>query len=108
MNKIKVKPEGREGVYLVSKKEITKFVKNLEVDTIHHFFGGSSMFIGADHKKSSVLEDIEKSERIAIVTDKAGSMTIGHMLSVIIDNKLNMFDIGEIKDSDLEIIKKIK
>ena len=102
--KIKVKKEGREGVYLVEKEEIKKYLKNEGYEMIHNYpapTGG--MLIGADHSLESVLEDIDKSERIAILTGSAGLNNMGHSLSVIIENKLELFDIGEITEKDLEI-----
>lgn len=102
--KIKVKPEGRQGVWLVSKKEISSFVKKLPFDKIHNYPGNNShLLIGADHLKEFVLKDIKNADRIAILTGKAKSQNVGHSLAVIINERLEMFDIGEITEKDLHI-----
>ena len=61
------------------------------------------MIIGADHDVNEVLKDIDVADRIAIFTDPNANM--GHSMAIIIDNKLECYDIGEIKVENLEIRK---
>ena len=100
---MEVKKEGRKGIYIIEKDEIKKYLKKKKFKKIHNFMPNSSMLIGADHNIKSVLEDIDNSERIAILTGEAYSNNVNHALAIIINNKLNMFDIGEISIKDLII-----
>ena len=101
---IRVRPEGREDVYLVEKKDIIKWLKKYREKKIHNFIGAGPMAIGADWDKGSVIEKIKRSDRIAILTGEALKGNLRHALSVIAKNKLYMFDIGEITETDLDII----
>ena len=102
--KIKVKQEGREDVYTCEKKDIIEWLEQSDLDTIHNYAGGHySMMIGADWSRSSVVECINKSQRIGILTGRALAGNLRHGLSVITGSKLEMFDIGEITSDDLEI-----
>lgn len=101
--KINVKPEGREGVWIPNKDSLVDFLINYPDDEIHHYFAGRIM-IGADHTKESVVDDVKEADRLAILTGDALSSNLRHALSVITNNKLSMFDIGEIKESDLNVV----
>lgn len=103
--KLKVKPEGREGVYLVEKSDLTNWIKDKDFVKIHNFVGGGFALIGADHDVDSVLSDIASAERLAILTGAAARGNMNHHLAVIRNNKLEMFDIGKITEEDLEISK---
>ena len=104
MSKIKVKPEGRKGVYTCEKKDIVEWLEQSDMDTVHNYGGNSSpLMIGADWEKSTVIEQVNKSSRIGILTGSALTSNLRHGLSVITGNKLEMFDIGEITDDDLDI-----
>lgn len=102
--KIKVKPEGREGVWLPEKESLKQFLVDKKIDPIHNFVPSGMMFIGADHDQKSVLEDIDKADSLAILTGKAQGQNIGHALSLITGEKMEMYDIGEITEEDLEKI----
>lgn len=97
--KIYVTAEGREGAYLISKEEATRVVKAYPGEEIHHQFQNPPMFLGADHSKEDVLDDIQKAEKLAIITEP--NFTMRHHLVLIFDNKRHAYDIGEIKPSDL-------
>ncbi len=101
--KIKVKPEGRDGVYLCEKEEAIKYVKSFPEEQIHNFITSGLALLGAGWKKDSVIKEINRSERVAILTGDALKQNFRHSLSVISNNKLYLFDIGEITDKDLEI-----
>jgi len=104
MKKLNVKPEGRDGIYIVEKDEIKKWLNESSFETIHNIPAGSNgMLIGADHTLESVISDIDKSKQIAILIGSACSQNLGHSLAMIINNKLQMFDIGNITKEDLII-----
>jgi hypothetical protein len=103
-SKIKVKKEGRDGVYTCEKKDVIKWLEQSDLDLIHNYAGNRcSIMIGADWTKLQVIEEINESQRIGILTGSALAGNIRHGLSVITGNKLEMFDIGEITGDDLEI-----
>jgi hypothetical protein len=100
--KLKVKPEGRENIYIPTDKEnLKKFIKSRKLETIHNFIPSGMMMIGADHDVKSVLKDIDRAERMAVFTDHSANM--GHSLSIIFNNKLECYDIGKLSKEDLEI-----
>ena len=103
--KLKVKAEGRPDVWLASKEDLTKWIKAKKFKQIHNFIASGPMLIGADHSVKSVLEDIKKAERIGILTGSAQNGNAGHALSLIFENRLNMYDIGKLEEKDLEVIK---
>lgn len=100
--KLKVKPEGRENIYIPDKESLKEFITFKKLKKIHNFITASFGVIGADHDVKSVLEDIDKAERLAVFTDQ--TMNFGHSLALIIDNKLNAFDIGKISKEELELL----
>lgn len=104
--KIKVKPEGREDIWIPERGDIKEFIISKDFREIHNFVhGGMGVVIGAHHSVQSVLEDIDVAERLAILTGDVQKQNFKHALSLIIDNKLEMYDIGEITVDDLEVIK---
>lgn len=100
--KIKVKPEGRKDFWIPEKDSLKDFILSLKLEKIHNFIPTGSMILGADHAVDSVLQDIESADELAIFTNK--SINMGHSLALITHNKLECYDIGEIKETDLEII----
>jgi len=104
MKKIRVKKEGRKNVWLVEKEEIVRWLNENWRGNIHNFLPASFGVVGADWPKKSVIREIKKSERIAILTGDHQKENFRHALSVIVYNELKMFDIGEITEKDLKII----
>lgn len=102
MGKIKVKKEGRKDVWLVDKEEMVRWLKENWRGKVHNFLPSTGIVIGADWPKTSVIREIKKAERLAILTGGAQKVNFRHALSVIVDNELKMFDIGEITEEDLE------
>ena len=105
--KIKVKKEGRENIFLVTKEDITKYIQKKKLKTIHNFtcIGNSSIITGADYDTKSVLQNIDTAERLAILIGSAQSENMNHALAVIKNNKLLIFDIGKITEDNLEILE---
>ena len=101
MAKLKVTPEGREGIWLPEKASLKAFIKARKLDVIHNFIPSGPMMLGADHDVKSVLEDVDSAERLAVFTDETANM--GHSLALITNERLECYDIGTIKKSDLEI-----
>ena len=101
--KILAKKEGRDGIWSVEKNNIIAWLKENELEVIHNFTpSGGGLIIGADWDKESVVEKINNSEGVAVLTGKAKQQNMNHALAVIVDNKLYVFDIGDINDSDIE------
>ena len=99
--KIKVKPEGGAGIYLPDKDSLKEYVRQLGKVYIHNFIPTGMMMLGADHHVDSVLEDIERADRLAIFTDSTANM--GHSLALIRAERLECYDLGSISEADLEI-----
>lgn len=100
--KLKVKPEGRDGVWLAEKRNVAMWLlRNLD-GPVHNFIEGP-VFFGADWSLSSVIDCVRKCERLAILTGNARRRNMNHALSVISAEKLYMFDIGTITENDLQI-----
>jgi hypothetical protein len=101
--KIKVKPEGREGIWIPDKESLIDFLVIYEDDSIHNMKPIGSIMLGADHSKESVIEEVKGAERISIMTGSALRHNLNHSLAVITNNELSIFDIGKITESDLII-----
>lgn len=100
--KITVKKEGRANIYVCENKDNLKnYIKDLSLENIHNFMPTNFAMLGADHSLESVLEDIDRAERIAIFTDESN---MGHSLALIINNELQCFDIGKLSEDNLEIL----
>jgi len=99
--KIKVTKEGREGVYTPDKESLKDWIKEQKFEQIHNYIPTNSMMLGADHDVKSVLEDIDNAECLAILTGDAQRGNMGHALSLITNNKMEMYDIGKVSEDDL-------
>lgn len=102
--KIKVKPEGRENIWIVEDKQsLIDYIKSLNLENIHNIIPGGMFIFGADHSVESVIGDIENAAdaRVAVFTDTTANM--GHALAIA-DRRLDCYDIGEIKLENLDII----
>ena len=97
--KIKVKPEGRENIWLADKDSLKKWIKSKKFEMIHNFTPSGNMIIGADHEIDSVLKDIDNADRLAIFTGPNANM--GHARAIITNEKLECYDIGTITKKDL-------
>ena len=108
MNKLKVKKEGRENMYIPEKDSLKKFIEGRKLKQIHNFIPSGALILGADHNIESVMKDIDQANRLAIFTDPNANM--GHSLALIFGDhkkgdveKLECYDIGKIIEKDLEI-----
>lgn len=101
VDKIKVKPEGREGIYLVEPDEICRFVELLPDDQFHAFKGDWPVMIGADWEKESVLEYLRKCDTIGIIIPPQ----VAHSISAINGMDRTLFDVSEITEEQLDIIE---
>ena len=100
--KILATKEGRDGVWSVEKNNIIAWLNQNEIESIHNFIPSGGLFIGAGWDKESVIGKINNAESVAVLTGKAKQNNMGHALSVIEDNKIYIFYIGDINDSDIE------
>ena len=103
--RMKVKPEGRKDIYIPEKESLKAWIKNKKLKQIHNFIPSNFMMLGADHDVKSILEDIDKADRLAILLNEQKQHNMGHALALITDEKLEMYDIGEVKESDLSFSK---
>ena len=99
--KIKVKKEGREGIYIPEKDSLKDFIKSKKLKSIHNFIPNGNVFLGADHEVESVIDDIDRAERLGILVGNMANM--GHCLSLISNERLECYDIGKITEKDLDI-----
>lgn len=103
MEKLKVKPEGRENIYIATADNLKKWIMSKKFKAIHNIIPSSSMMIGADHEVTEVLRDIDRADRIGILIESAARNNMNHSLVLVTNNKLEMYDIGEITEEDLII-----
>ncbi len=99
--KIVVTREGRPNMFVPEKESLIGFIREKNFEKIHNMIPSGFMMIGADHEVDSVIEDINRGERLGLFTDPSANM--GHGLAVITDNKLECYDIGKITEEDLDI-----
>lgn len=100
--KILVIPEGRDDIWVPDPDSLIAWIKEQNLDYIHNFITElPGMFIGADHELDNVIDDIQNGERLALTTGDVWKSNMKHALSIVKDNKLQLYDIGEITESDL-------
>ena len=102
-SKIRVEPEGREGGWIPEKESLIEWLEdrwaNHQLDNaIHSFAGGNGLLIGADWSLQHLIEEIRKADRVGLLTGDAALGNLRHALSVIVGNRLLMFDIGDVTD----------
>lgn len=103
--KIKVKPEGRDDIYIPEKESLKEWILYKKFDHIHNFIPTGFAFLGADHEVKSVLKDIDDANSLAILIGAAFKHNMKHALSIIEKDKMEMYDIGEVTLKDLAIEK---
>jgi len=103
--KIKVTPEGRNGVWIIDKKEAVKIINSQKDEMIHNIISAEIGVIGADWSKKSAIKIIKKSAKLAITTGESLNKNFRHSLAVVANDTLYLFDIGEITEENLEVIE---
>ena len=78
-----------------------KKLQDKQQDQIHNFLPNGGMMLGCDFSKSEAVKQVKDAERLAILTGDSLKNNMRHALSVIVNNKLSIFDIGEITEDDL-------
>jgi hypothetical protein len=101
--KIKASKTATKDIFTPDKESLKTFIRSKGFKVFHNFQGNTGIILGADHDVESVLSDIDKAERVAIFTNPNYNM--GHSLSLILNNKLECYDIGIIKETFIEVIK---
>ena len=104
---IRVEPEGREGVWLAERTSLKDWIVAQHFEEIHTWVPVGGILLGAVHSVESVLADIDRASRIALVT--SGDRAKSHALRLILpaeppvhaDEHLEMYDIGEVTDAVL-------
>ena len=102
-DKIKVTSEGSPGIYLVTALEIERYLNSLEQDTFHCSIPSNSLVLGANWDKLGVIKEVNKSERLVILTGGAAKNNLGHALACVASGGLTMFDIGPITEDMLSV-----
>lgn len=97
--KVKVTPEGREGLYLVSPDEIIAHLEKADFEQVHTFRGDWPLLIGADWEKDSVIEFLKTADKIAFTFPH---QVLHALVGVAGENRV-LFDIGEIDESLMDI-----
>lgn len=107
---IVVSPEGREGIWLADRASLKAWIAAQGFEEIHNFgTSAPGMLVGADHSVESVLSDIDEADKVAVLTGQARRDNVGHALALImppnhgLPERLEMYDIGEIPESVLQI-----
>lgn len=107
--RIKVEPEGRDGVWLADRESLKAYIEAQSFDAIHNFTSGRALLIGADHDVESVLADIDAANRVAVLTGESARGNLGHALALIMPpdgirpERLEMYDIGMVNEADLTV-----
>lgn len=103
MISVQAEPEPRAGVWIPDREQLVEWLRTLP-GPIHCFVGagGGAVLVGADWDVDSVVEQVVKAERVALLTGDARAGNVGHGLAVIVsvgdDEHLQMFDVGPVDD----------
>jgi len=100
--RISVTPEGRENIFIPYSDSLIAWIENQNFKHIHNFIPTGHALLGADHDTESVIRDIRAAERLAITIGSAWNRNMKHALAILRNNELQIYDIGELTDSDLE------
>ena len=100
--KITVEAEGRDNIYVPDRESLIAWIEAQNFEHIHNFIPQGSLMIGADHDSKGVIDDIRKASRLALTTGPEWTNNMCHALSIIRNNELQVYDIGELTESDLD------
>lgn len=105
----KAQREWRDGLFLISKETAKQIVKEKCKKEVHCMIAANpSMMLGADWSIESFDNFIDKwkddmqVERVWLAIPSQ----MGHAIAIPMD-KLYLFDVGEIEESELEIVDKL-
>lgn len=103
MTGILVSPEGREDVWLPDRESLKQWIVAQNFERIHNFKTSAvGMLLGADHDVSSVLEDIDAADRMALLIGDARRQNMNHALALITTSEeLELYDLGDVTEDDL-------
>lgn len=102
--KIKVKRSFTEGVFTVEKEEVIKYIKSSGLKSIHIINPSSSLFTNYDCTTENTLKKVRDADLLAIVIGRAAANNLDHNLSVVKNDELLIFKIGDV-EKDLDIIE---
>jgi hypothetical protein len=110
MNRIKVTPEGRPGLWLADVPSLAAWIEAKNFETIHCFIPSGPIITGADWEPSAVLTSLEIADRVAVATGTAWRENMAHAVAAVLPadgrlpERLHLYDVGEIdRDNDLDI-----
>jgi hypothetical protein len=101
--KIAVVSEGRADVWLADADSLKAWITAQGWEKIHNMIPTGPMVLGADHDVADVLTDIDRADRIGILTGDAQRGNMAHALSLITGDRMEMYDIGPVTEDDLEV-----
>lgn len=106
VGKILGKPEGREGIWLISADEACKLIEAVPGDMVHNFLTSpdSAVFLGADWTKKQACDLVCRSDMRCGLIFKSRPTGM-HQLVAINEEKRWSFDIGEIDECRMEEIQ---
>lgn len=97
--RVKVIPEGREGIYIVEPQEICGHIESANVETIHGFRGDWPVLVGADWPKQAVIKFLREADKVAFVFPHQ----VAHAISAVRGYDRVLFDVGEVDESLMEV-----
>jgi len=101
--KIAVTPEGRDNIFVPDPDSLIAWIEGQNFKYIHNFITNvPGVMIGADHDTKGVVEDIRSAERLAITIGDEWRNNMKHALAIIRNNELQVYDIGELTESDFD------
>lgn len=103
-------PEGRDGIYLADRQSLKVWIEAQGFDQIHNLMPTGALMLGADHEVAGVLRDIDRADKVAVLTGQHRRENLNHALALImpagdgLPERLAMYDIGEVTDADLTVL----
>ncbi len=103
LTRIPGKPEGREGVWLITAETAAALIEAVEGETVHNFIGGGALFVGANWEKSHAIEHLRRPDmRIALLFPPNDHYK--HQLVAVNEQRRWAWDIGPIEESRMEAV----
>jgi hypothetical protein len=104
--KISVTAEGRDNIFVPDPDSLIAWIEDQGFKHVHNFMVNVTpgVMVGADHNPKGVMDDIRNADRLALTTGAAWTNNMKHALSIIRNNELQVYDIGELTESDLTVL----